>query len=124
MSKRALRILVVEDHDDSRLALQRLLEQEGHAVVSANCVETARASAAAYPCDLVIGDIDLPDGDGCELMRTLRETQGVRCIAVSGHADDEHDRRATDAGIRVRLPKPIQFTALLAAMDECMAVDA
>jgi DNA-binding response OmpR family regulator len=119
-----LTILLIEDHDESRLALQRLLEQEGHAVVSTNCLEAARTAADGHRCDLVIGDIDLPDGDGCELMRTLRDTRGLRCIAVSGHADAEHDRRAADAGIRVRLPKPIQFTALLAAMDECMAVDA
>jgi DNA-binding response OmpR family regulator len=115
----ALRILLIEDHDDSRVALQRLLEAEGHMVVPTNCIEAARRVAGSSHCDLVIGDIDLPDGDGCQLMRTLAETLGMRCIAVSGHADDEHEQRVAKAGIGIRLSKPIQVQKLLAAIADC-----
>jgi DNA-binding response OmpR family regulator len=116
-----LRILIIEDHDDSRAALQRLLEQDGHAVMSAHCVEAARAVSDTCEFDLVLGDIDLPDGDGCELMQELWETRGMRCIAVTGHSDEHHDQHAADCGIRVRLAKPIQFKHLLAAIEECMS---
>jgi CheY-like chemotaxis protein len=60
-----------------------------------------------------------PDGDGCEVMRTLRDVHGCACIAVSGHADDEHARRAAAAGICVHLCKPIRFQQLLEAIEEC-----
>jgi CheY-like chemotaxis protein len=78
---------------------------------------------ALPPFDLVLGDIHLPDGDGCELMRTLREKRGMRCIAVTGHSDEHHDQHAADCGIRLRLAKPIQYKQLIEAMEACMSED-
>jgi CheY-like chemotaxis protein len=117
--KGALRVLLVEDHHDSRAALLRLLERCGHEVCACDCVAAALAEAGAAPFDIVICDIGLPDGDGCDLMRTLRDDHGVSCIAVSGHADDEHARAAAAAGICVHLCKPVDFQKLLDAIDEC-----
>jgi CheY-like chemotaxis protein len=84
-----LRILIIEDHHDSRAALQRLLERQGHVVCPADSIAAALAVARASPLDLVIGDIGLPDGNGCDVMRMLRETRHIPSIAVSGFADDE-----------------------------------
>jgi CheY-like chemotaxis protein len=115
-----LLILIIEDHDDSRDALQRLLELQGHVVRPAHSVAAALAVANAWPIDLVIGDIGLPDGDGCDLMRMLRETRRIPSIAISGYADDEHHQRAARAGICVHLFKPIAFEQLEAAIERCM----
>ncbi len=115
----AMQILVVEDHHDSRVMLQRLLEREGHVVLLAHSVETALEVAKSSPFDIVISDIDLPDGDGCELMRLLRETTGAPAIAVSGHVGEEHKRRTSASGVCVHLCKPIRFDELLTALEDC-----
>jgi DNA-binding response OmpR family regulator len=115
----ALRILVVEDDPDSRELLERLLERHQHIVVTADSVAAALHAARSSRIDMVISDINLPDGDGCKLMRTLREMTGAPAIAVSGHVDDEHRRRTAEAGVCVHLCKPIAFAKLLEAIEEC-----
>ncbi|HEV2296255.1 MAG TPA: response regulator [Tepidisphaeraceae bacterium] len=114
-----LRILVVEDHHDSRVMLERLLRSSGHEALLAGSVATALAVARSTTFDMVISDIDLPDGDGCALMQTLREMTGAAGIAVSGHVGEEHQRRAKAAGVCVHLCKPITFGKLLDAIEEC-----
>ena len=116
-----LRILIVEDHDDSRDALQRLLERQDHFVFGAGTIAEALALANALALDLVIADLGLPDGDGCDLMRTLRETRGLPGIAVSGHVEDEHRQRVHRAGFSVHLCKPIAFQQLADAIEKCLA---
>ncbi len=115
----ALRILIVEDHGDSRFMLQRLLEREGHTVLLAYSVASALEVSKSAQFDMVVSDIDLPDGDGCELMRTLREMMGAPAIAVSGHVGEEHKRRASASGVCVHLCKPIRFDELLIAVEDC-----
>jgi CheY-like chemotaxis protein len=114
-----LRILVVEDHHDSCVMMKRLLASAGHHAVLAESVSAALEAARSTAIDMVICDITLPDGDGCTLMQTLRETYGVPSIAVSGHVDEEHKRRAEAAGVCVHLCKPVKFEALLDAIEEC-----
>ncbi len=114
-----LQILVVEDHHDSCVLLQRLLVSQGHTVLIAECCAAARRIAESAEFDIVIGDISLPDGDGCELMCELRETYGAPCIAVSGHGDEHHVQRVAQAGICLHLCKPIAFQQLLDAIEKC-----
>jgi two-component system sensor histidine kinase TorS len=114
----------VEDHQESRLILQRLLRSSGHDVLLAGSVAAALDVARSTTFDMVISDIDLPDGDGCALMQTLRETNGAAGIAVSGHVGEEHKRRAKAAGVCVHLCKPIAFAQLLEAIEECRAAGA
>ena len=116
-----LRILVVEDHHDSCVMLKRLLGSVGHHTVLAESVAAAVKAAESSELDMVICDLDLPDGDGCTLMQTLRETYGFPAIAVSGHVGEEHKRRAQAAGVCVHLCKPIAFEQLLDAIEECRA---
>lgn len=114
-----LRILVVEDHHDTCVMLRRLLGSVGHDVLLAESVAAALDVAKSSPFDMVICDIDLPDGDGCALMQTLHQIYGLAAIAVSGHVGEEHKRRAEAAGVCVHLCKPIAFEALLEAIEEC-----
>jgi CheY-like chemotaxis protein len=112
-------MLVVEDHHDSCVMLKRLLANAGHHAVMAESAAGALEAAESSELDMVICDIDLPDGDGCTLMQTLRETYGFPAIAVSGHVDEEHMRRAEAAGVCVHLCKPIKFEKLLDAIEDC-----
>lgn len=114
-----LRILLVEDHHDSRAALLRLLERCGHEVRACECAAGAMAEAEAAPFDIVICDIGLPDGDGCDLMRALSDVHDISCIALSAHTEEEHARRAVAAGICVHLCKPVAFQQLLDAIEQC-----
>jgi CheY-like chemotaxis protein len=106
------RILVVDDHCDSAQALARLLRREGHEVTTAHTVAAALAMATGGDLpDTLICDMQLPDGDGCELLRQLIAIAGDRglpAIAVTGLADKWVDK-CRRAGYRRVLTKPLRF---------------
>ncbi|PYL55626.1 MAG: hypothetical protein DMF29_01460, partial [Verrucomicrobia bacterium] len=74
---RPLRILLVDDHQDTCIALERLLVRRGHLVAAAHTVRSAMEAAARNSFDLLISDIALPDGTGTELMTYLRAIAGI-----------------------------------------------
>ena len=112
-----MRILLVEDHAQTRLALRRLLEQRGHRVTQAGTLADARRLCDGdRPFDLVLSDLDLPDGDGCELGDVARRC-GVRAVAVSGHDPDQYAGRL-DAFLTY-LVKPISCDQLFAVVARC-----
>jgi DNA-binding response OmpR family regulator len=115
---RSLCILVAEDHEDSLAVLALLLRRNGHTVYTARTADEARDLAAANRCDLLIGDIGLPDRSGIELMRELHEMYGLKGIAVSGYAGRNDVSEALEAGYDMHLAKPLAFPDLLAAIDE------
>ena len=107
-----LRLLLVEDHANTRQALQRLLLRDGHSVIAAASVGTALEAAASSMFDLVISDLGLPDGTGLELMAKLRDEYGLTGIALTGYgagADVEASRRA---GFISHLTKPVALADL------------
>src|SRR5437868_5856196 len=79
-----------------------------------------RVGAASMPMiDAVISDISLPDGDGCELLRLLRECRDgapLLAIALTGHGEPECRERCEHAGYRWFLTKPVHFKELLEAV--------
>lgn len=105
-------ILIVEDHNDTRTTLQRLLERRGYKVTSADSGEKALAAAGAGQFDLVISDLGLPDMTGNELMSLLRDRHGLPGIAVSGYGMEEDVARSREAGFLHHLTKPIQLDRL------------
>jgi DNA-binding response OmpR family regulator len=111
-------ILVVDDHVDSLKAVARLLQINGYTVYMARTAEEAKALAAERRCDLVIGDIGLPDQNGLELMRELRESHGLKGIAVSGYTERQDVKDALAAGFHRHIPKPVMYADLLAAVEE------
>jgi DNA-binding response OmpR family regulator len=114
---RSICILIVDDHGDSVVVMERLLRRNGHTVYTARSLEQGRKMAADHRCDLLISDIDLPDGSGLELLKHLRAAYPLKSIAISSHAEREHADAALAAGFDMYLNKPITFTALLAAID-------
>lgn len=112
VSPRALRILLVEDHEPTRGTLTRLLVRRGHEVASAGSVATALELAGRRPFDLVISDIGLPDGSGHELMQTLRAEHQLTGIALSGYGMVEDIQRSVAAGFFAHLTKPVDISVL------------
>lgn len=107
------RVLLVEDHADTRLVLARLLSGIGCAVASAGTVAEALALADRQQFDVLISDIGLPDGCGGDVMRGLRARDShVRGVALSGFDQPDDLRRSEEAGFEQHLIKPINFHAL------------
>jgi two-component system CheB/CheR fusion protein len=115
-----LRVLIVEDHDDSREMLEHLLDRQGYAVSAAGSCGRARELAASAPYDMVICDIDLPDGDGVELMRELRRQYLMITIALTGLTRPSDIERCTKAGVHAFLAKPIAIEGLVNAIKQLM----
>jgi CheY-like chemotaxis protein len=124
--KKTLNILVVENHEDTLQAMKMFLELEGHAVQTAATMRSA-LEATDSGFDLVITDIGLPDGDGWELMRQLRERGPVRAVAMSGYGWKEDLEKSRAAGFFAHLLKPLKINELEAVLrktEQQLAVDA
>ena len=106
------RVLVVEDHGDTRDVLTRLLRSFGCQVTAAASVREAVALADRQAFDLLLSDIGLPDGSGVEVMRHLKTRQNVPGIALTGFGQDEDMRRSREAGFETHLTKPVNLKTL------------
>ncbi len=115
-SDKRLRLLVVEDHEATLQVLIRLLTAAGHSVIGVKTVAQALAAAAENTFDLVISDLGLPDGTGTELMKKLRDTYGLRGIALSGYGMNDDIARSLAAGFIAHLTKPVDFIHLQRAL--------
>lgn len=105
-------ILVVEDHDDTRRALSRVLQRRGFDVLAAGSVAAAVKQFSANAPDLVICDIGLSDGTGWDLMKKLHQQGPVRAIAMSGYGMDHDVQKSREAGFVRHLTKPINISSL------------
>ncbi|MGN6368426.1 MAG: ATP-binding protein [Phycisphaerae bacterium] len=114
--RHSLRILLVEDHEDTRRNMTRILSALKHSVTPAPNAAAALEEAAAAVFDLVISDIGLPDESGLELMKKLRDRHQLRGICLSGYGMDEDIARSREAGFLEHLTKPINFERLEAAI--------
>lgn len=113
-----LRILLVEDHEDTREVMRQLLQRRGHVVLVARSVATALAVVDdGEQVDLLISDLGLPDGSGLDLMKSIRSRLPLRAIALSGYGMEEDHRRSREAGFQEHLVKPVNFPDLLRAID-------
>ena len=110
------KLLVVEDNDDARDTLRRMLELEGHRVrVAADGLAGLDAVRAAVP-EIVLIDVGLPRMDGYELARRIRsEIAGPRrpyLVAVTGYGLPEDRARTREAGFDLHLVKPVEAAEL------------
>jgi PAS domain S-box-containing protein len=103
------RILLVEDNRDTLRYLATVLRGRGHDVVTAETIGAAREAArrAERPFNLLLSDIELPDGTGLQLMRELGGRGGLRGIAMSGFGTEEDLQFSRAAGFLEHLIKPI-----------------
>ncbi len=114
----SLRLLFVEDNHDTMNVMVRLLTRSGHRVTSASTLADALSAARRQQFDLVISDIDLPDGNGLELMRQLRHVQPIEGIALSGLGMEADLRKSREAGFSDHLIKPVDYPRLERRIQE------
>jgi PAS domain S-box-containing protein len=117
-TSKPLRILLVEDHQDTRRTLSRLLTHFGHNVVTADNVEGAMAIMASNNIDAVLCDIGLPDGSGYEVAAQARAKGHIKAIALTGFGTEQDVQRSKEAGFDFHLVKPINFQELQTVLDQ------
>jgi PAS domain S-box-containing protein len=111
-SGRPLRLLLVEDHEPTRVAMRELLRRRRYEVADAASLAEARDLAARQAFDVLVSDIGLPDGDGYTLMRELKASSGIRGIALTGFGMKEDVERCRAAGFTTHLIKPVNVQTL------------
>lgn len=116
-----LRVLVVEDENDTRELLVEILGGFGMKVTAASSVAEATASFQTARPELVISDIGMPEEDGFSFIRWLRalpENEGGRvpAIALTAFARTEDRTAVLRAGFRAHIPKPLDIPELLAVL--------
>jgi PAS domain S-box-containing protein len=113
----SLRVLLVEDHEDTARIIRRILASNGHDIQHTSTVSTALKLAAEQPFDLLLSDLSLPDGSGYDLMRGLR-AQGATFpgIVLSGFGQEVDIARSSAAGFDVHLTKPVGLSLLLSTI--------
>jgi len=117
-ARKAMRVLLVEDHEDTNRSLTYLLRRRGYYVQAARSVETALAMAANEPFDVLVSDIGLPDGSGIDLMQKLVSEYPIFGIALTGFGMEEDVRRSHDVGFHHHLIKPIDLNRLDALIQQ------
>jgi signal transduction histidine kinase len=105
-----LRILVVDDDEDTREALARSLGELGAIVVGAASAAEARRSISQQAPDAIVSDIGMPDEDGLAFMRALRKQaqhKGIPAIALTAYASPADRDQAIAAGYAEHVAKPV-----------------
>jgi len=118
-------VLVVEDTEDNRFMLRRLLEMSGYTVIEAlNGEEAVKVAQKAEPA-LILMDLSLPIIDGLTATRLIRQVpslKGTPIIAVSAHDSADFQEDAMKAGCNGYVTKPIDFSELDQLIMDLMPV--
>jgi PAS domain S-box-containing protein len=116
-----LTVLVVDDEQDSRELVRRVLQDAGAQVVTATCAVQALEVARERPLDVLVSDIGMPEVDGYELLRQLRtlgdeRLRRVPAIALTAFARAEDRTRALLSGFLAHVAKPVEAPELVATV--------
>ena len=111
-ARKSVRVLLVEDHEDTNRSLTSLLRRRGYHVQAARSVQSALELAANERFDVLVSDIGLPDGSGIDLMQTINAEHPIFGIALTGFGMEEDVRRSHDVGFHHHLIKPIDLNRL------------
>lgn len=118
--RRALEVLIVEDHRDARTTMRMLLTlHHGHVVHEAADGASALRIALENPPEVALIDVGLPDMSGHEVARRIRAALGpaIVLVAVTGYGSPDDRRLAHDAGFDFHLVKPVDLKALADIFD-------
>ncbi len=117
MSSARRRVLVCDDQPQILRALRVVLREAGFDVVPAETAQEALDLAAVQPPDAAILDLVLPDGDGIEVCRTLREWSSMPIMLLSAVGDEDEKVRALEAGADDYVVKPFAPRELVARLE-------
>jgi signal transduction histidine kinase/CheY-like chemotaxis protein len=115
--RQPMRILLVEDHEDTNRSLTSLLRRRGYHVQSALTFQSALELGAKEKFDVLISDLGLPDGSGIDLIQKLASKPPLG-IALTGFGMEQDIRRSRDAGFQHHLVKPIDLNKLDSLIQE------
>jgi two-component system, OmpR family, KDP operon response regulator KdpE len=107
-------VLLIEDEPQMRRFLRTALESNDYRLVEAGTAREGLAHAAARNPDLILLDLGLPDRDGLEVARELREWTGTPIIVISARGQEADKVKALDLGADDYLTKPFGVEELLA----------
>ncbi|MBI2772173.1 MAG: response regulator [Burkholderiales bacterium] len=121
MDLHGIRVLVVDDEPDARDLLKRILEECGAVVLVADGATAALAMVEAQRPEVLVSDIGMPDVDGYELLRRVRQLGPGRggalpAIALTAFARSEDRVRALRAGFAVHVSKPLEPSEIVASV--------
>ena len=114
------RVLVVDDEPQIRRALRLVLRANGYQVAEVAGGEAALDALVSEPFDLMILDLILPDVDGVEVCRRVREWSRLPVVVLSALGDEEVKVRALDQGADDYVTKPFSAPELLARMRSAL----
>ena len=117
-----VRALIVDDDPDARELLCTLLEARGVLVQTAASVREGLLVFDREVPDIILSDLAMPDQDGYDFIRMLRERPAaagglVPAIAVTAYARTEDSTRSLSSGFQIHLTKPIDPNALYSAVE-------
>ena len=116
-----VKILVVDDNEDNRIVLTRMLEFGGHTVATAADGATAIAVAGSFLPDLILMDLAMPDMDGWAATARLKADLRLRhipVVVVTGHVTSDEILRAQRAGCQDVVSKPIDYYVLIQKVEQ------
>jgi signal transduction histidine kinase/CheY-like chemotaxis protein len=120
-ANKAVRILLVDDHQDTLEFMSRFLTLGGHHVATASNYEEALSLGQSQEFDLVISDIGLPDGNGYDLIHELRARSPIKGIALSGYGMKADVDRSESAGFSAHLTKPCDLSVLNSTIEKILS---
>ena len=113
-------ILLVEDEPEIRRFLRATLEAEGYRVAESSSGRRGCVDAATHKPDLAIVDLGLPDLDGVEVIRRIREWSSMPVLVLSARTHERAKIEALDAGADDYVTKPFAIGELLARVRACL----
>ena len=116
-----LRILLVEDHRDTRHALTRLLRHSNYTVVTASDYRAACLNLDESRFDVLLSDLLLPDGDGRDLVTRAKSKQPLVAIALTALATTKNEEDCFICGFDHYFVKPLEFRQLRTVLDRIPA---
>jgi CheY-like chemotaxis protein len=119
-------VLIVDDDQTFRELLRALLEIANFCVIDAKSGYAALKLATYLRPNLIISDVDMPEMNGFETLKALRqnpETEDIPIILLSGNSEQHHQRLAFEAGASAYLVKPVDSEVLLTAIAKQLRLE-
>jgi len=113
-------ILLVEDEKKVQDFNKRLLAGEGFAVQTAMTLADARGILGQRAIDAIILDIGMPDGNGLDFLKELRQTSNIPVLMLTGYGENADVEKGFDSGCDDYLPKPYTFNVLHARLKRLL----
>jgi DNA-binding response OmpR family regulator len=113
-----LQVFLVEDEPDIRVLFTFIFEMAGAKVIAAESITQALKLLEDHKPDILISDFQLPDGDGCSLIKELRKreaqsSKGILAVALTGMTGETDRVKMLEAGFQKYASKPIDPNALI-----------